>query len=178
MKRLLDLAIAVPLLLLAMPLMLAAAVWVKIDSPGPALLVQRRIGRLGRPFGCLKLRTMRVGTPAVPTHLAGPDAVTRVGRALRRLKIDELPQLWNVVAGQMSLVGPRPCLPVQTDLIAHRRILGVVALRPGITGLAQVRKIDMSDPLACAKADSEYRRRRSLVLDVAILSQTLLGRSL
>jgi O-antigen biosynthesis protein WbqP len=175
MKRLFDLALALPLALLALPVILAAAAWIRLSSPGPAFFAQERVGRHEKPFRCLKLRTMRHGTLSLPTHEVGARAVTPAGRVLRRLKLDELPQLWNVAVGEMSLVGPRPCLPVQTELIERRRALGVHALRPGITGLAQARGIDMSDPGKCAEADAEYLRTRSLRMDIAIMLRTLTG---
>src|SRR5690349_15561640 len=113
MKRGFDLLLSVPLALLACPILVVAAVWIKMTSPGPALFGQQRVGRHEKPFRCLKLRTMYEGTMSLPTHEVGGQAVTRAGRPLRRLKIDELPQLWNVIRGEMSLVGPRPCLPTQ-----------------------------------------------------------------
>jgi O-antigen biosynthesis protein WbqP len=175
MKRLFDLTLALPLGLLALPVIVAAAAWIRLSSPGPAFFPQERVGRQERTFRCRKLRTMRQGTSSLPTHEVGAQAITSAGRVLRRLKIDELPQLWNVLVGEMSLVGPRPCLPMQQELIARRRELGVHALRPGITGLAQLRGIDMSDPAKCAAADAEYLRLRTLRMDLGILLGTLIG---
>lgn len=172
MKRGIDLALSAVGLLVAAPFVLAAMLAVRFSSPGPALFAQVRVGRDGALFKCLKLRTMYVGTPSVPTHQAAPASVTPLGRHLRRFKIDELPQLWNVLAGEMSLVGPRPCLPTQSLLIDERRRLGVFALRPGVTGLAQVRGIDMSDPARLAQVDAEYLRRASLRLDLLLLIRT------
>ncbi len=106
-------------------------------------------------FLLVKFRTMRPDTASVATHLAQASSITRLGRFLRRTKLDELPQLWNVLKGEMSLVGPRPCLVSQVELIAAREARGVFAVRPGITGLAQVNGIDMSDPERLAKMDSE-----------------------
>jgi O-antigen biosynthesis protein WbqP len=176
MRRALDLALALPLAVLALPVVLAAAVWIRLSSRGPAFFSQERVGRHERPFRCRKLRTMYQGTRSMPTHEVSADAVTPVGRVLRRLKLDELPQLWNVIRGEMSLVGPRPCLPVQTELIERRRKLGVYALRPGITGLAQLSGIDMSDPKGCAEADAEYMRTSSPWMDFKILVMTLTGK--
>ncbi|RVD12515.1 sugar transferase, partial [Mesorhizobium sp. M4B.F.Ca.ET.017.02.2.1] len=113
------------------------------------------------------------GTPSLPTHEAPSQAITAVGKALRRAKIDELPQLWNVLRGEMSLVGPRPCLPTQTELVERRRALGVLSALPGITGLAQIRGIDMSDPRLCAETDAEYLRTASIGLDLKILLGTI-----
>jgi len=117
---------------------------------------------------------MLVGTASLPTHQISGPAITPAGRVLRRTKIDELPQLWNVLIGNMSLVGPRPCLPTQDELISHRQRLGVYALKPGISGLAQIRGIDMSDPRVCAEADAEYLRTKSIGLDLRILLRTFI----
>ena len=173
MKRALDLALAVPLAVLAFPVVAAAAIWIRLTSPGPAFFAQQRIGRHEKPFRCLKLRTMHHGTRSLPTHEIGADAVTKAGRTLRRLKLDELPQLWNVFWGEMSLVGPRPCLPTQSELIGRRRALGVYTLRPGITGLAQIEGIDMSDPKKCAEKDAQYLHTQTLRLDARIMLKTL-----
>lgn len=153
-----------------------AMVAIRLTSPGPAIFSQTRVGRNGALFQCRKLRTMHAGTPSVPTHEASANQVTGVGRFLRRSKLDELPQLWNVLVGEMSLVGPRPCLPTQERLIAERVSRGVLVLLPGITGLAQVNGVDMSDPVACARMDAEYLRTRSIRLDLAILFRTVVGR--
>ena len=176
MGRALDLALGLPLFVLACPVIALAAVCVRLGSAGPGLFSQSRVGRGGKTFRCHKIRTMHVGTGTLPTHQVDAAAITPLGRLLRASKIDELPQLWNVLAGEMSLVGPRPCLPVQDELIAWRSRLGVDALRPGITGLAQIRGIDMSDPRACAEADAEYLRERSAGLDLRILARTLARR--
>lgn len=173
LARLTEASIATVGLIVLSPIILAAAVAVRATSPGPALLVQHRVGRHEAPFRCLKLRTMWKDTRAVPTHEASAEAVTPVGRLLRRTKLDELPQLWNVMKGEMSFVGPRPCLLTQEALISARRRRGVYALRPGITGLAQVRGVDMTDPERLAAIDAEYLARRSLLLDAKILLATL-----
>ena len=178
MKRVFDLILAIPLAVLALPVVVVAAAWVRLTSPGPALFPQERVGRNEKPFRCLKLRTMHQGTKSLPTHEVGKGAVTKAGRVLRRLKLDELPQLWNVIRGEMSLVGPRPCLPTQTELIERRRALGVYTLRPGMTGLAQIKGIDMSNPQKCAETDAEYLRRRTLGLDAKIVLLTLTRSSL
>ncbi|WP_028035545.1 sugar transferase [Chelativorans sp. J32] len=173
MKRLLDLAIAVPGLVIAIPVIAVAAILIRASSKGPAILAQTRVGHNGVPFTCYKLRTMYADTPAVPTHEAQRSAVTPPGRILRATKLDELPQLWNVLRGEMSLVGPRPCLPTQQELIQHRARLGVLAALPGITGLAQVRGIDMSQPALLAEIDAEYLRDWSLRLDLELMFRTV-----
>lgn len=160
------------LVVLAVP-MLLIAVAVKRTSPGPALFRQTRVGRNGQPFTLIKFRTMATGTASVPTHDVAPTAMTPIGAALRRSKFDELPQLWNVIKGEMSLVGPRPCLPSQTALIAARRARGVDRMRPGITGLAQVMGIDMRMPERLARIDALYGRTLTCRRDLALLVRTV-----
>lgn len=168
-----DVMLAAAAICLAAPLIALAALAVRLTSPGPAIFVQTRLGRHETPYRCLKLRTMWSDTGSVPTHEAPVSAITPVGRVLRRAKIDELPQLWNVLVGEMSLVGPRPCLPTQAALIEARRRSNVFGFRPGITGLAQVRGIDMSDPDLCAASDSEYVARAGLRCDLHIIAATI-----
>jgi len=175
-KRAFDLVVAAVLLPLTSPVVLLAMLAIRLSSPGAALFSQARVGQNGVPFRCHKLRTMVVGTPSLPSHQAPANSVTSVGAVLRKFKIDELPQLWNVLNGEMSLVGPRPCLPTQTELIERRRQLGVLAALPGITGLAQMKGIDMSDPKLCAETDAEYLRMASIGLDVRILVGTIFYR--
>jgi O-antigen biosynthesis protein WbqP len=175
LKRSLDLVGAAVGLALLWPVILAAVIAIRAGSPGPAIFLQERIGKDGKPFLCRKLRTMFVGTPSAPTHEVPTSRVTPLGRFLRRSKLDELPQLWNVIKGEMSLVGPRPCLPTQTVLVEARRRLGVTGLRPGITGLAQSRGINMSNPAVLAEVDAEYLSAMSLASDVGILLRTIFG---
>jgi O-antigen biosynthesis protein WbqP len=115
------------------------------------------------------------GMPQVGTHQISAEAVTPLGRLMRRTKIDELPQIWNLLHGEMSLVGPRPCLPSQQELVDLRTALGVLTVRPGITGLAQVQGVDMSDAERLAQLDAYYVRTRSVRLDVDIIIKTLRG---
>ncbi|MEZ2333308.1 sugar transferase [Mesorhizobium sp. RCC_202] len=171
-KRALDLAVAAPMLLLAAPILFVVMLAIRATSPGPAIFSQIRVGREGALFACRKLRTMRRETPSLPTHEAPANSVTAIGKMLRATKIDELPQLWNVLKGEMSLVGPRPCLPTQTELIERRRQLGVLTALPGITGLAQIKGIDMSDPKLCAETDAAYLKAASVGLDLKILLGT------
>lgn len=154
MIRILDIFFSLTGLLLGFPLLLglAAIGWLDTGSP---LFRQTRVGRHQQPFVLVKFRTMRVGTASVATHLADAAAITPFGRFLRRSKLDELPQLWNVLKGDMSFVGPRPCLFNQEELIRERAARGVFAVRPGITGLAQLRGIDMSRPVLLAETDAE-----------------------
>lgn len=174
-KRLFDLAVALPLAVALTPAMAAIAWWVRRDSPGPAIYRQERIGFAGRPFTMLKFRTMVVDAERIGAGIAvsdGDDRITRAGRALRRLSLDELPQLWNVVRGDMSLVGPRPTVAFQVAAYDARQ-RGRLWARPGLTGLAQVRGragIPWSERI---EIDLEYVARQSLLLDLAILARTV-----
>ncbi len=154
MTRLFDISFALLGLLFLSPVLLVLWVIALFDNRSP-LFKQQRVGRSQMPFILVKFRTMRSDTASVATHLVDSSAVTPFGHFLRRTKLDELPQLWNVLRGEMSLVGPRPCLFNQQELIAHRTALGVFSARPGITGLAQIQGIDMSTPELLAKTDAE-----------------------
>ncbi|MFN3868500.1 MAG: sugar transferase [Hyphomicrobiaceae bacterium] len=177
-KRAFDITAAAFGLVVALPVM-AALIWlIRRDSDGDAIFSQVRVGRDARPFVCYKLRTMRAGTADAPTHEVAAAQITRIGRVLRATKLDELPQLYNVLIGDMSLVGPRPCLPSQTLLVAERSARGVLRVRPGITGLAQIRDIDMSDPHRLAEVDAEYCRDQSFLGDLRILFATFAGRGI
>jgi O-antigen biosynthesis protein WbqP len=145
---------------------------VRLTSKGPGILVQPRVGRRGEMFGCYKIRTMWQGTPAEATHHISLSSVTPVGRILRRFKLDELPQIWNVLKGEMSLVGPRPCLPIQYDLIRERRQRGVFEVKPGVTGKSQVLGLDMSEPERLAIADAEYIAEQSFLGDLILVLKT------
>lgn len=134
------------------------------------------MGRNLRIFKLYKLRTMTVMTENLPSHQAGTANVTRIGRFLRRTKLDELPQLINIFRGEMSFVGPRPCLPIQKELIEERRARNVYKIRPGITGPAQLAGINMSTPHALAEADAEYMNTRNVASDLALMIRTALGR--
>lgn len=175
LKRVFDLASACLLLTVLSPLMLFVGLLVKLTSPGPALFAQVRVGRFERPFTCLKFRTMSFGVPNVASHEVSPNWITPLGKFLRVSKIDELPQLINVLRGEMSLVGPRPCLPTQTNVVGARRELDVFSIRPGITGTAQLAGVDMSDPDLLAKVDRVYVDNQSLIGDLKILIKTSLG---
>jgi O-antigen biosynthesis protein WbqP len=172
MKRTFDVLASGLFLLFCWPILLIVIIAIRLQSPGPAIFVQIRVGKDQRPFACCKLRTMYAGTANLPTHEVKASSVTALGERLRRFKIDELPQLWNVLIGDMSLVGPRPCMPSQIDLVEARRGLGVFQVRPGITGLAQVNGIDMSDASRLAKIDAQYVRTQSLIGDLRLIIAT------
>jgi lipopolysaccharide/colanic/teichoic acid biosynthesis glycosyltransferase len=189
--RLLDVCVAAVLLIVLSPLLLLVAAIVRLDSPGPSIFRQRRLGRNVKPFSVAKFRTMREGAGADPhrTHveqmIAGDKSgtrpmtklhedarITRVGSFLRRTSIDELPQLWNVLRGEMSLVGPRPPIQYEVDRYpseAFRRF----AVRPGVTGLWQVRGRSLLTFAQMIALDTEYVERRSLSLNLRILMLTL-----
>lgn len=173
LKRLVDLAFVAAIAALLWWLLIAIWIVVRLSSPGPGLFAQQRVGQGERVFTCYKFRTMAVGTPQAGTHEVPVSAVTWVGRLLRRTKLDELPQIWNVARGEMSLVGPRPCLPNQLELIECRRRLGVFHCRPGITGYAQVQGVDMSEPERLAKTDRLYCLTRSILADLEIAVRTV-----
>lgn len=177
-KRVLDVILsAAGLVLLAAPMFLIA-LFVRLDSPGRALFAQERIGREGNPFRIWKFRTMRVNAPhrrasASFSKEEKARCLTRFGRFLRRSSLDELPQLWNVLKGEMSLIGPRPVIDEERELIALRDSLGVLDARPGITGYAQVLRRNDPDPLEKAGLDAYYVRRISPLLDGQILFWTV-----
>ncbi|MEX1221491.1 MAG: sugar transferase [Idiomarina sp.] len=154
MIRLLDFIFSLLGLILGIPIFIILFLVGLFDTGSP-LFMQERVGRNQKPFVLIKFRTMRKDTASVATHLASTSSITRFGHFLRRTKLDELPQLWNVLKGEMSLVGPRPCLFSQQELIDLRKQKGVLSARPGITGLAQINDIDMSRPEILAETDSE-----------------------
>lgn len=174
MKRAIDILGGLAGLVLLSPLLLGVGLAVRLDSPGPALHWSRRVGRGNRLFRMPKFRTMRIGTPDVATHLLSePDRwITPLGRFLRRTSLDELPQLWSVVKGDMSLVGPRPALFNQDDLVALRTAAGVDALRPGLTGWAQINGRDELPIPDKVQLDREYLERMSLGFDLRIILGT------
>lgn len=176
MKRLFDLLLALLVAFaLALPVMLVTLV-VRLTSPGPALYWSDRVGRNNRIFKMPKFRSMRIDTPAVATHLLqNPDQwLTPIGSFLRKSSLDELPQLWSILKGDMSFVGPRPALFNQDDLIALRTEKGVHELVPGLTGWAQVNGRDELPIPQKVQLDAEYLQRRSLVFDLKILWMTAL----
>jgi O-antigen biosynthesis protein WbqP len=175
MKRAFDVLACGLFLLFFWPILLIVIIAIRLQSPGPAIFRQVRVGKGGRPFTCYKLRTMYSGTANLPTHEVQASSVTPLGERLRRFKVDELPQFCNVLIGDMSLVGPRPCLPSQVDLVEARRQLGVLEVRPGITGLAQVNGVDMSDANRLAEMDAQYVRTQSLIGDFRLILATLRG---
>ncbi|MDQ8757217.1 sugar transferase [Sphingosinicella sp. LHD-64] len=176
MKRLIDLGVVIPLAVVAVPLCVLLCILIRAESPGSPLFVQWRVGRHRRPFRILKLRTMAADTAHVPSHEVESLKITRLGAILRQLKLDELPQLWNVLAGTMSLVGPRPCLPTQNELVEARERRGLFEFLPGVTGPAQLLNVDMSEPVRLAEVEIEYFARATPITDLGIVFRTFLGR--
>ncbi|MDX1706807.1 sugar transferase [Pseudidiomarina sp.] len=162
-------------LTLGAPVLIVLFVLGVFDTGSP-LFRQKRVGRSKKPFTLVKFRTMSLDTASVASHLASSASITRFGHFLRRTKLDELPQLWNVFKGEMSLVGPRPCLFNQEELIAERESRGVFEARPGITGLAQINDIDMSTPCLLAETDAKMMAQMNLRLYFRYIFLTVLGR--
>ena len=167
-KRLIDIVLSAYALIVLSPLYLILAIAIKIDSPGPVLFKQKRYGIHKTHFEILKFRTMRIDTPRdVPTHMLGnPDQwITRVGKLLRKSSLDELPQITQIFTGKMSIIGPRPALWNQFDLIAERDKYGANNIRPGLTGWAQINGRDELEIPVKAKYDGEYVGKMSLAMD-------------
>jgi O-antigen biosynthesis protein WbqP len=173
--RLFDILLALLGLGFGIPIFLAITILLFFDTKRPFFL-QTRLGRGGNEFILIKFRTMRPSTEDIATHLVSPSAVTYFGHFLRRAKLDELPQLWNVLMGDMSLVGPRPGLPNQIELTEAREALGVFNARPGITGLAQICGIDMSTPGLLAQMDAHMISEMSIYNYFKYIILTIAGR--
>lgn len=160
--------------ILLLPVLLILLIAGFFDTGAP-LFRQVRVGKNQKPFTLIKFRTMKTDTASVASHLINASAITPLGHFLRRSKLDELPQLWNVVKGEMSLVGPRPCLPNQSELIVERASRGVFDVRPGITGLAQLSGVDMSKPKALAEIDALMINNLTLAKYFLYLFKTISG---
>lgn len=173
--RFLDIIISSSLIVVLFPIILMVLMLCWLDTKSP-LFFQQRMGKNEKKFTLIKFRTMKINTESTASHLVDPTSITRLGAFLRASKIDELPQLLNVLAGDMSLVGPRPNLLDQFDLIDRRRALSVYSVRPGITGLAQVKGIDMSLPDQLAKEDAKMIEANSIRLYFRCLLLTATGR--
>ena len=174
MLRALDIIFSLMGLVLGFPVLLVIYLLGLFDTGAP-LFRQERVGRYQKPFTLVKFRTMRVGTASVASHLADVNAITPMGQFLRRTKLDELPQLWNVLWGDMSLVGPRPGLFNQKELLQAREQHGVFAARPGITGLAQVTGVDMSTPQRLAETDARMLESMGVGAYFYYILRTVLG---
>lgn len=171
-KRILDVVVAGAAVVVLSPVLLGIAVAIWLEDRQSVLFRQDRVGRRGESFEFLKFRSMPVGTAQVTSDQAGQLTVTRVGQLLRRTNLDELPQLLNILRGDMSVVGPRPPIPSQEELVDHRSQSGALLLRPGLTGLAQIRSYDGMPWEEKAKWDAEYAADVSLVNDLKIILAT------
>lgn len=175
MIRLFDFVFSLLGLVVGFPVLLVLTIVGLFDTGSPVFR-QVRVGRHQKPFTLVKFRTMKVDTVSVATHLASSASITRFGRFLRETKLDELPQLWNVLKGDMSLVGPRPGLFNQEELTEERARRGVFDVRPGITGLAQVSEIDMSTPVLLAETDQKMIQNLTLVDYFKFIFMTVAGK--
>ena len=175
LKRLADQLISALALIGFSPLLIVCAIAIKLDSEGPVIFKQKRVGINGEFFEIYKFRTMHTGTPNLPTDqmLKLPSPITKVGQFLRRTSLDELPQLFNIIRGQMSLVGPRPALYNQVELTQKRQDSGVLSFYPGITGWAQVNGRDELPDDEKVKADKWYCDNWTLGLDIKIIAMTI-----
>ena len=177
MIRLFDLFLSALALILLSPLILLVYFLINIENKSPFFL-QERVGKYGKIFILIKFRTMSIGTKSCATHLVDSSSITRLGNILRKTKIDEIPQLINVLKGQMSLVGPRPCLPSQKELISLRSKYNLYEFLPGITGLAQINRIDMSDPVFLSETDYKMMKNLNIYKYFYYLVMTLFGKGL
>lgn len=175
MQRIFDFTFSLLGLLFGFPVLLLIYIIGLLDTGAPVFR-QERVGRNKKPFVLIKFRTMSVDTASVASHLASSSSITQIGGFLRKTKLDELPQLWNVLKGEMSLVGPRPNLFNQHELIEERDQLGVYSARPGITGLAQVNDIDMSMPKLLAQTDADMLKTMTVRKYFSYILQTVLGK--
>ena len=175
-KRILSILLALAAIAVLSGVLILLSIAVKLDSPGPVLFRQKRVGLHKKYFHILKFRTMRIDTPRdMPTHmLADPDQyITHIGRFLRKTSLDELPQLFNILAGDMAFIGPRPALWNQTDLIAERDRYGANDVRPGLSGWAQVNGRDELEIPVKARYDGEYVEKMSFAFDCRCIWETV-----
>ena len=175
--RIYDIFISFAILLVLSPIFIFVFIGCLIESKKP-IFIQKRVGKNKIPFNLIKFRTMKINTPSLASHLVHKESTTRFGRLIRLLKIDELPQLINVIKGEMSLVGPRPCLYNQIELISLREKSNVFLVKPGITGLAQVKGIDMSNPKKLTLTDSYMISKYNQINYFKYLFLTLFGRGI
>ena len=175
-KRFFDIFLSILTILVFLPLYIIIAILVKFSSKGPIFFKQKRIGKNKKIFNILKFRTMRINTPKdVPTHmLENPDVyITKIGRFLRKTSLDEIPQVFNIFVGQMSIVGPRPALWNQDDLVVERDKYHANDIKPGLSGLAQCNGRDKLQITEKARLDGEYVKRFNIWFDISIIFKTL-----
>lgn len=172
-KRVFDMTIVILSLLAFTPLIVIIVLLIKVFDPGPLIFKQVRVGKNAKRFNFYKFRSMPLGTGDIPSDKLGNVKLTVIGKFIRRTNLDEIPQLFNVVKGDMSIVGPRPCLPSQTDLILLREKNGAIHCLPGLTGLAQINAFDGMSINEKADFDGEYQKNISFVNDVRVIIGTL-----
>jgi len=174
MIRIVDFSMSLIGLVISFPILLLVYI-IGIFDTGSPLFLQTRVGKNKQPFTLLKFRTMTIETESLASHLAPKSSITNLGKIIRKIKIDELPQLWNVLKGDMSMVGPRPNLFTQKELILERDRLKIYEVLPGITGLAQIQNIDMSTPKLLAKTDAKMINTMSVKNYLKYISRTIIG---
>jgi lipopolysaccharide/colanic/teichoic acid biosynthesis glycosyltransferase len=175
-KILLDISFVVAVILFFWWAFIIIWFLIRLTSPGSAIFAQKRIGKNGLIFKCYKFRTMNIETENVATHEVNRHSITSIGKFLRASKLDEIPQIINIIRGELSLIGPRPGLPNQTELFAARKLRGIYNVLPGITGLSQINNIDMSTPNKLAEWDKRYIAMRSIPSEIKIIILTFFGR--
>lgn len=171
-KRFVDFLIVISATIVLLPFMVLIAILIKVFDPGPIIFKQQRVGRNGQTFDFYKFRSMPVNTGDLPSDKVGQVQLTWVGKFIRRTNLDELPQLFNVLKGDMSIVGPRPPIPAQTELTELRKKNGALNCRPGLTGLAQVSSFDGMSVPEKAAFDGEYASNVTLISDIRIILRT------
>lgn len=177
-KRIIDFVLSLLAVVILSPILLVVAIWIKVDSKGPILFKQKRVGKNKTHFSMLKFRTMRTDTPSeMPTHLLNnPDFyITKIGKILRKTSLDELPQILNILVGQMSIIGPRPALWNQFDLIQERDKYGANDILPGLTGWAQINGRDELEIDVKARLDGDYVKQISFGMDVKCFFGTIVS---
>lgn len=174
LKRFCDLLLALLLLILLFPIFTLIAIIIYLEDRGPFIFKQKRIGVNGQEFDFYKFRSMPLNTPLVQSSETYKIKITKFGKFIRRTNLDELPQFYNVLKGDMSFIGPRPPIPSQLDLIGYRKSNGAIKLRPGLTGLAQVNSFDGMTPFQKSEYDGIYANSISLKADVLILFKTII----
>lgn len=173
-KRLLDLLIVFVAAVVLLPLMLFIIILMKLFDPGSIIFKQKRVGKEGKLFDFYKFRSMPINTDDIPSDKVGQPKLTWIGKLIRRTNLDELPQLFNILKGDMSIVGPRPPIPSQRELVELRQQNGSIDCRPGLTGLAQIRSFDGMSVAQKAEFDGEYAQKVSLLNDVGIILKTFI----
>ena len=175
MNRLTNFFLGLIFFLILLPLMLIISVLIKLDSRGPIFFISKRIGQYNQKFDMIKFRTMHIDTELIESaKLKNPNSkVTKLGKIMRKLSIDEIPQFYCVIRGKMAIVGPRPALPTQINLIDNRKKYGVDKIMPGITGYAQINGRDLISDKKKLNLEVEYMKKKSFLLDLMIILQTI-----